>query len=38
MRSKPKIEGICTEYFTTTHAPKLKKLFNIKEIMNERSF
>ena len=33
--SKPKIEGSYTEYYTTTHAPKLKKLVNIKEIMDQ---
>ena len=33
--SKPKIEGSYTEYFTMTHAPKLKKLVNLKEIINE---
>jgi AbrB family looped-hinge helix DNA binding protein len=33
--SKPKIEGSYTEYFTMTHAPKLKKVVNIKEIINE---
>lgn len=33
--SKPKIEGSYTEYYTTTHAPKLKKVVNIKEIINE---
>jgi AbrB family looped-hinge helix DNA binding protein len=33
--SKPKIEGSYTEYYTTTHAPKLKKLVNIKEIIDE---
>ena len=33
--SKPKIEGSYTEYYTTTHAPKLKHVVNIKEIINE---
>ena len=33
--SKPKIEGSYTEYYTTTHTPKLKKLVNIKEIMDQ---
>ena len=33
--SKPKIEGSYTEYYTTTHAPKLKKVVNIKEIINQ---
>lgn len=33
--SKPKIEGSYTEYYTTTHAPKLKKLVNIKEIIDQ---
>ena len=33
--SKPKIEGSYTEYYTTTHAPKLKKVVNIKEIIDE---
>ncbi len=33
--SKPKIEGSYTEYYTTTHAPKLKKIVNIKEILDQ---
>jgi AbrB family looped-hinge helix DNA binding protein len=33
--SKPKIEGSYTEYFTMTQAPKLKKVVNLKEIINE---
>jgi len=33
--SKPKIEGSYTEYYTTTHVPKLKKLVNIKEIIDQ---
>jgi AbrB family looped-hinge helix DNA binding protein len=33
--SKPKIEGSYTEYYTATHAPKLKKLVNIKEIIDQ---
>jgi hypothetical protein len=33
--SKPKIKGSYTEYYTTTHAPKLKKVVNLKEIMDE---
>ena len=33
--SKPKIEGRYTEYYTTTHAPKLKKAVNLKEIIDE---
>ena len=33
--SKPKIEGSYTEYFTTTHTPKLKKPINIKEIIDQ---
>ena len=33
--SKPKIEGSYTEYYTTTQAPKLKKLVNIKELINQ---
>ena len=33
--SKPKIEGSYTEYYTTTHSPKLKKVVNIKEIITE---
>ena len=33
--SKPKIEGSYTEYYTTTHAPKLKKLVNIREILDQ---
>ena len=32
--SKPKIEGSYTEYFTTTQVLKLKRLVNIKEIMD----
>jgi AbrB family looped-hinge helix DNA binding protein len=35
--SKPKIEGSYTEYYTTTHAPKLKKLVNIKEIIDQEA-
>ncbi len=33
--SKPKIEGSYTEYFTMTQAPKLKRVVNLKEIINE---
>ena len=33
--SKPKIEGNYTEYFTMTQAPKLKKVVDLKEIINE---
>lgn len=33
--SKPKIEGSYTEYYTSTQAPKLKKLVNIKEVIDE---
>ena len=33
--SKPKIEGSYTEYYTTTQAPKLKKLVNIKELIDQ---
>jgi AbrB family looped-hinge helix DNA binding protein len=33
--SKPKIEGSYTEYYTTTQVPKLKKVVNIKEIMDQ---
>ena len=33
--SKPKIEGSYTEYFTMTEGPKLKKVVNLKEIINE---
>ena len=33
--SKPKIEGSYTEYYTTTQTPKLKKVVNLKEIINE---
>ena len=33
--SKPKIEGSYTEYYTTTQTPKLKKLVNIKELINQ---
>ena len=35
--SKPKIEGSYTEYYTTTQAPKLKKLVNIKELINQEA-
>jgi AbrB family looped-hinge helix DNA binding protein len=33
--SKPKIEGSYTEYYTTTQAPKLKKLVNIKDLIDQ---
>jgi bifunctional DNA-binding transcriptional regulator/antitoxin component of YhaV-PrlF toxin-antitoxin module len=33
--SKPKIEGSYTEYYTSTHSPKLKSVVNIKEIIDE---
>jgi AbrB family looped-hinge helix DNA binding protein len=33
--SKPKIDGSYTEYFTSTHAPKLKKAINIKQTIAE---
>ena len=33
--SKPKIEGSYTEYYTTTQAPKLKKLVNITELIDQ---
>lgn len=33
--SKPKIEGSYTEYYTTTQAPKLKKLVNIKKLIDQ---
>ena len=33
--SKPKIEGSYTEYYTTTQTPKLKKLVNIKELIDQ---
>ena len=33
--SKPKIEGSYTEYYTTTQSPKLKKLVNIKELIDQ---
>jgi len=33
--SKPKVEGSYTEYYTTTQAPKLKKVVNLKEIIND---
>jgi AbrB family looped-hinge helix DNA binding protein len=35
--SKPKIEGSYTEYYTTTQTPKLKKLVNIKELINQEA-
>jgi bifunctional DNA-binding transcriptional regulator/antitoxin component of YhaV-PrlF toxin-antitoxin module len=31
--SKPKVEGSYTEYYTTTQAPKLKKVVNLKAII-----
>lgn len=33
--SKPKIGGSYTEYYTATHAPKLKRFVDIKEIITE---
>ena len=33
--SKPKIAGSYTEYYTSTQAPKLKKVVNLKEIISE---
>ena len=33
--SKPKIDGSYTEYYTATHTPKLKKIVNFKEIIDE---
>ena len=33
--SKPKIQGSYTEYYTTTHSPKLKKIVNIKKIIDD---
>jgi len=33
--SKPKVEGSYTEYYTTTQAPKLKKVVNLKQIIND---
>lgn len=33
--SKPKIEGKYTEYYSSTHASKLKKTINIKELLSE---
>lgn len=33
--TKPKIEGSYTEYYSTTQAPKLKKLVNIKELIDQ---
>ena len=33
--SKPKIEGSYTEYYTSTPAPKLKKLISIKQTIEE---
>ena len=35
--SKPKIEGSYTEYYTTTQTPKLKKIVNIKELINQEA-
>jgi AbrB family looped-hinge helix DNA binding protein len=33
--SKPKIEGSYTEYYTSTHSPKLKQPIDIKKIITE---
>ena len=33
--SKPKIEGNYTDYYSSTHAPKLKRPINVKEIITE---
>jgi len=33
--SKPKIEGSYTEYYTSTHSPKLKEPIDIKKIISE---
>ena len=33
--SRPKIEGSYAEYYATTHASKLKKSVDIKEIIGE---
>ncbi len=33
--SKPKIEGSYTEYYTATNSPKLKKIVNIKKIIDQ---
>lgn len=33
--SRPKIEGSYTEYYAATHASKLKKSVDIKEIIGE---
>jgi AbrB family looped-hinge helix DNA binding protein len=33
--SKPKIDGSYTAYYSSTHAPKLKKTINIKETIGE---
>ena len=32
---KPQVNGSYAEYFVTTSAPKLKKLVNIKELLEE---
>jgi len=32
---KPQVRGSYTEYFITTSSPKLKKLINIKELLNQ---
>jgi len=33
--SKPKIEGSYTEYYASTHSPKLKEPIDIKKIISE---
>ena len=32
---KPQVRGNYTEYFITTSSPKLKKLINIKDLLNQ---
>ncbi len=32
---KPQVRGSYTEYFITTSSPKLKKMINIKELINQ---
>jgi AbrB family looped-hinge helix DNA binding protein len=36
--SRPSIETNYTEYYSSTHAPKLKRPINIKEIIAEEVF
>ncbi|MCJ7559325.1 hypothetical protein MUO79_01740 [Candidatus Bathyarchaeota archaeon] len=33
--SKPRVEGSYTEYYTSTHSPKLKESIDVKKIKSE---